>query len=299
MSTSLWTIEQDRATARGRLRDWVELTKPRLTALVLVTVVVGAVASGSWRMDALTLVHLVLGTALVAASSSAANQCWERDRDARMLRTADRPVPSGRLAVRDVALFSAVSLPVGVVYLATTVNAIVALLGVATWLTYVVVYTPLKTRTYANTAVGAVAGALPIWMGWAATGRSFDLLAVSLFAIVYLWQFPHFMAIAWIYRDDYRRGGYSMLPSADGHGQRAAALATCGAASLLSVSLLPAVYANLGATYVIWALVLGFMYLGAAIRFRASTNDASARTLLRASLIYLPALLIWISMSPR
>ena len=244
MSTSVIAVE--RRTVRAWVRDWVDLTKPRLTLLVLVTVVVGAVVSGAEWMQAGLLLHLLAGTALVAASSSAANQCWERDRDRRMLRTAGRPLPSGRISPREAVGFAAITLAAGVTYLAIAVNTTVALLGALTWVTYVVVYTPLKTRTTANTVVGAVAGALPIMMGWAAAGRGFDLFAASLFGIVYLWQFPHFMAIAWIYRDDYRRAGYQMLPTADVGGQRAAALATFGAASLVSMSLLPAVYGGAG-----------------------------------------------------
>ena len=299
MSTSPWAIQRSDANTSSRVRDWAELTKPRLTLMVLVTVAVGAIASGASWVDLATLCHLLVGTALVAASSSAANQCLERNRDRLMRRTASRPLPSGRIATAEAACFAVATLVVGAAYLSFAVNFTVAALGLLTWITYVVVYTPLKSRTTANTVVGAIAGALPILMGWAASGRGFDMFAVSLFAIVYLWQFPHFMAIAWIYRDDYRRAGYRMLPSADDSGQRAAALATAGAVSLLSVSLLPAVFAGAGLDYLVWALTLGFMYLAAAVRFRIATNDHSARTLLRASLVYLPALLVWLSLTPR
>ena len=222
--------------------DFVDLTKPRIVSLVLVTVGVGAWC-GSWGGTSPWLVlHALLGTALVAASGSALNQLLERRADARMRRTADRPLPSGRLSSREVIAFASATIVAGLVYLAATTGLETTLLGLLTWVLYVWIYTPLKSRSVGNTVVGAVAGAMPILIGWSAVGGPWNLFAAALFFIVYLWQFPHFMAIAWIYRQQYAAAGLRMLPSVDPTGFRTGAHAVVAAAALLPVGMLPGVW---------------------------------------------------------
>ncbi len=238
MSMPTLAIER-RDSLLARAADYVELTKPRIATLVLVTVVVAAFVADWGPPSGWLLLNTLLGTALVAASASALNQWLERDTDALMVRTADRPLPAGRLSVAQVVTFGLVSVVLGVGYLAAFVGWTTAALGLLTWLLYVVIYTPLKRRTPANTAVGAVAGALPVLMGWTAVGAPLDLRAWSLFLIVFLWQFPHFMAIAWIYRRDYAGAGLKMLSTVDPSGYRAGAQAIIAALVLVPVSIVP------------------------------------------------------------
>ena len=215
-----------------------------------------------------------------------------------MPRTADRPLPAGRLSGAQVAWFGALTIVVGLVGLAVAVKPATAALGLLTWVLYVWVYTPLKTRTPANTAVGAVAGALPVLMGWTAVGAPLDLRAWSLFLIVFLWQFPHFMAIAWIYRRDYAAAGLKMLPVVDASGYRAAAQAIVTALVLIPVSLVPCLSRPGADLYFAWAVLMGVGQLGCAVAFLVQLNDASARRLLLASLVYLPAIMGLLLLGP-
>jgi protoheme IX farnesyltransferase len=296
MSTSAVALESRRATWVGRLADYVELTKPKIAALVLVTVAVSALVARWGQPDPFVLCHALLGTLLVAASASALNQWIERRRDALMDRTAARPLPAGRLRAGEVLAFGAATLIAGVAYLALAVNVTAAAVGLLTWLLYVALYTPLKSYTWLNTPVGAVAGAMPVLIGWAASGASLDLRAAALFLVVYLWQFPHFMAIAWIYRRQYDRAGMQMLTVVDPSGRRAAVQAVLAATALLPVSLVPALVAPTAAWYVILALILGVGYLACALAFWARISESTARLLLRASLVYLPSLLaVWVA----
>jgi protoheme IX farnesyltransferase len=293
------------ATWLARLGDYVELTKPKISLLVLVTVAVSAFL-GSWGPpNAALLLHTLLGTALVAASASAFNQRLERRTDALMSRTSTRPLPAGRLSDRQVVAFGAATIVAGLAYLAVAVNPLTAVLGAATWILYVVVYTPLKPLTPFNTVVGAVAGALPTLMGWTAVGGSLGfeiggggLKAATLFLIVYLWQFPHFMAIAWIYRRQYAAAGLKMLTVVDPTGRRAGRQAAMAALALIPVSLVP-VLQHAGRGYFALALALGVAYLTAAVRFGWRPDEAGARGLLRISLVYLPALLGLLMLVPR
>jgi heme o synthase len=298
MSTSTLVYVERRGGILVRLADFVELTKPRIAALVLVTVAVAAFVAGWGPPDPLLLVNTLLGTTLVAASASALNQWLERDSDARMARTADRPLPAGRLGSTEVLVFSAATIGLGFVYLALAVNWRTAALGLLTWFVYVWIYTPLKTRTSANTAVGAVAGALPVLMGWVAVGAPLGLKAFTLFLIVFLWQFPHFMAIAWIYRHQYAAAGLQMLPVVDPSGRRAGVQAVLSALVLVPVSLVPAVLELAGGAYFGWALVLGLGQLACAVAFLWRLDEISARRLLRASLVYLPAVLLALVLGP-
>ena len=275
--------------------DYLELTKPRIVALELVTVIVAAYLAAPWGVDASILLHTVVGAALVAASAGAWNQWWEQAADAQMPRTANRPLPAGRLAGKQVIAFGVGTLVAGTVELALAVNVVTAGVALATWLIYVLAYTPLKTRSPLNTAVGAVSGALPILIGWTATGAAIDTRAVALLAAMFLWQFPHFMAIAWLYRADYARAGQRMLTVVDSTGLRAGAQAVIGALAIVPVSLVPALSPQAGSPVIYggWALLLGIGQLAAATLFLLRRDDRSARRLLRASLAYL---ICWMSL---
>jgi protoheme IX farnesyltransferase len=244
------------------------------------------------------LVHALLGTLLVASSASAVNQLIERSGDSLMIRTAHRPLPSGRLSTTAVFAFSVVTVAVGTVYLTLAVDISAAAWALATWLLYVAVYTPLKTRTAQNTAVGAVSGALPVLIGlsvaeadWTA---SILVSGVGLFLVLFLWQFPHLMAIAWIYRRQYDRAGVRMMTVVEPSGLRAGWYAVIGALLLLPASWAPALFQPWSESllYLSIATFLGVAQLRFAIRFLRSRTDQTARVLLRASLLYLPLLLV-------
>jgi protoheme IX farnesyltransferase len=277
----------------GRIRaaDFVELTKPRIALLALATVVVGAfLASGGAPAPGL-LLHVLLGVAFVAGGASALNQLFEHDVDRLMQRTCHRPLPSGRLKPLEVGWFGAALGITGAVYLAVTVNSLTALLAVFTFCTYVFLYTPLKRRTSLNTVVGAVPGALPPVLGWTAVRGTLDIEAGALFLIVFLWQFPHFLAIAWIHRADYSRAGLKMLPTLDACGRLTGRQMVVYSLALLPVSLLPSIMGLVGVYYFFGALILGTTLLASAIAFSLFDKNVQARQLLRVSLIYLPGLL--------
>jgi len=274
--------------------DYVELTKPRIGMLVLVTVAVSYCCARWGQPEPWVLLHVLAGTLLVAGSASAWNQWLERRLDLRMDRTADRPLPSGRLRASEALTFAVVTILAGELYLALAVNLSAAGWGLLTWVLYVWLYTPLKTRTSLNTAVGAVAGALPVFIGWSAAGTPYDVRAAALFTVVFLWQFPHFMAIAWMYRQQYGQAGMKMLPVVDPTGKSSGLQAACGALALLPVSLVPAVQlpAPGRAIYVVAVLLLGLVQFAFAVGFCVALSDLAARRLLRATLVYLPALLM-------
>jgi protoheme IX farnesyltransferase len=284
------------SAARARVRwtqcaaDYVELTKPRIVALELVTVIVAAHLAAPRGIDRWVLVHGVLGAALVAASAGAINQWWERTTDARMSRTARRPLPAGRLSSMQVVFFGAATLIVGVLELVLGVGWLTAAVAGATWFVYIFAYTPLKTRSPLNTAVGAVSGALPILIGWTAAGAAVDMRALALMGVMFLWQFPHFMAIAWLHRADYARARQQMLTVVDPTGLRAGAQALIAALLLVPVSLVPALSPQAGsaAVYCLWAILLGAGQVVASTQFLVHRDDVTARRLLRASLVYLP-----------
>ena len=300
MSTSAISIAAPRTTAWAKARDFVELTKPRIALLVLLVVAASGIAASWGVADGWTLLNAVFGTCLVAASASAANQWLERDRDGRMHRTSGRPLPSGRISSRQALLFVAVTVLAGAAWLAFFAGWQPAAWSLVTWLIYVLVYTPLKTRLPANTAVGAVAGALPVLIGWTAAGGQVDTRAVALFLVLFLWQFPHFMAIAWLYRHDYARGGYQMLPVIDPSGRRAGVQSVLAAAALIPVAALPVLNAPnwLSVVYLVGVTMLGLIQLAISFWFLMATSDRSARWLLRMSLVYMPMLLVLLSSIP-
>jgi protoheme IX farnesyltransferase len=293
MSTSL-SIPCRRAAALTAACDFIELTKPRIALLVLLVVAASGIAA-TWTLGGKwALLHAIAGTCLVAASASAANQWLECDRDARMARTSNRPLPAGRLSSRQTLAFILLTLVAGLAWLVLLVGWPAATWGMVTWCLYVLVYTPLKTCWTSNTAVGAIAGALPVFIGWSAVGSEIDFRAMALFLILFLWQFPHFMAIAWLYRHDYARGGYQMLPVIDPTGRRAGVQSVLAAAALIPVAALPVLNApnRAAALYLVGVTALGLVQLGVAFWFLAATSDRSARWLLRMSLVYMPVLLV-------
>lgn len=304
MSTSVLVLENRRSGVIARGASYLTLTKPKIAVLELLAVVAAAcVASSGLPTQLDVLLHALLGTALVAGSASALNQWLEQEADGRMARTADRPLPAGQLTSSEVAWFGGFTMLAGTVYLACLVNVQTAAVGVLTWFLYVWVYTPLKTRSSANTFVGAIAGAGPVLMGWTAmqTGaatREGLVLATTLFLIVFLWQFPHFMAIAWIYRKEYAAIGAKMLPVVEPTGRLAGIQAVMTAALLVPVSLYPSVVMKTGPVYFSVVLVLSLAQLLFSIQFLIRPSDRSARHLLRMSLVYLPILLGLLVASP-
>jgi protoheme IX farnesyltransferase len=281
--------------ARPRLADYVELTRPRIASLVLFTEAAGFWLASAGAPDLLRLMHTLIATALVAAGASALNQVLERQSDALMERTRNRPLPSGRLRPEEAILFGAVLALGGLAYLALTVRQPLAVLAAGfAFAAYVLLYTPLKRKTTLNTLVGAVPGALPPVIGWTAVSGSFGAEAGALFAVVFLWQVPHFLAIAWIYREDYGRAGLCMLPSVDPEGGATGRQMIVYCLALLAASLMPVAVGGAGPVYLAGALIVGIGFLACAIGFSLRHSTARARGVLRASLIYLQGLLtLW------
>jgi protoheme IX farnesyltransferase len=281
------------APARGRLADYVELIRPRIAVLVLFTVGIGGLLASGGTPDWALLLHTILGTGLVASGASALNQLIERQSDGRMTRTESRPLPAGRLQPLEVLVFGSLLTGGGLLYLASAAgHPWAALVAVFTFASYVFIYTPLKSRTTLNTLVGAVPGALPPVIGWVALRGRIDAEAIVLFLIVFLWQLPHFLAIAWIYRDQYGRAGLRMLPVLDATGRRTGRRMVAYCSLLILVSLLPVLFGWSGSVYLLGAVLLGIGFLGSTVEFAAQASEASARRVLRASLVYLPALFL-------
>jgi protoheme IX farnesyltransferase len=275
---------------RARLADFLELTKPRITMLVVVTAAMGYVLAAPAHFDGMLLFHTLIGTALVCAGTSTLNQVWEVTRDARMQRTQRRPLPAGRLSVEAALLFGVLLSLAGLGALACRVNLLAALVAGFTLASYVFVYTPLKSRTWLCTIVGAVPGAMPPVIGWAAARGSLGAGAWALFALLFVWQLPHFYAIAWMYREDYARGGFPMLGVIDPDGRRTAVQIAGWSAALLPASLLPAGLGLAGALYATGALVLGGAFALLAAGMVRHCTAPRARRVFFASILYLPAL---------
>jgi len=278
------------AVSPSRVADFVELTKPRITALVLVTAAVGYAVGGGGALSAINFMLFMAGTALLCGGASALNQYLERDADARMTRTSRRPLPAGRLTPPDALAFGLTISAVGLVVLAG-VNLLTLALGAASILSYVLAYTPLKRVTSLCTVVGAVPGALPPLMGWAAARGSLGPAGWGLFAILFLWQLPHFLAIGWLYREDYARGGFPMLAVSDRDGSSSGRQAALYATALLPVTLAAGLLAAAGKAYLWGALVLGVVFLACALAFLWNRSTGSARRLFLVSVLYLPLLL--------
>lgn len=268
-----------------------ELFKMRLTALVLLTTLVGFYLGTRGPVAWGLMLSAMGGTALLAAGASALNQLLEREHDAKMRRTQDRPLPSGRLTPVAGLVIGGVCAAAGMVWLALAVSLLTALLGAITLASYVLIYTPLKRVTTLNTAIGAIPGALPPLMGWTAARGDISAEGWSLFAILCFWQLPHFLAIAWMYRDEYARAGFVMLPVVDAGGERTGRHAFCHTLGLLTVSLAPFVFKLVGPVYLAGAVVLGAVFAWCAWQFQLQRTEARARRLFYASIFYLPLLL--------
>ena len=274
-----------------RIADFVSLTKPRLNLLVLITTLAGLYLAAPGGVPAWTLVHTLVGTALVAFGAAALNQVWERDTDRLMRRTASRPLPANRLGAAEATVFGIVLSAIGLAELTSMVNATAGAVAALTLVSYLLVYTPLKRRTSLSTLVGAVPGALPPVIGWAAATGSVTLPAIVLFGIVFFWQMPHFLALAWMYRDDYRAAGLPMLPVLEPDGRRTGHQALVYAAALWPVSLLPMMVGLADLPYSIVATGLGFTLIWLSAVFARERSTASARRLFLFTITYLP--LLW------
>lgn len=281
------------AAEPSRAADYVTLAKPRLNVLVVVTTLAGYYM-GHPETNVLLLLHTLVGTALVASGASAFNQLLEIDADGLMRRTRRRPLPSRRLTTNQARVFALVLSTVGTVQLAWGVNLLAASVALATLLTYTVFYTPLKKRTSLATVVGGVPGALPPLIGWAAARNSLSVEAWIMFGIVFLWQMPHFLAIAWLHREDYGQAGFPLLPVVEPDGASTGRQAVLYAAALLPVSLATTAVGLTGLAYAIGAALLGVGFLALAARFAWLRTPQSARRLFFGSLAYLP--LVWILM---
>jgi protoheme IX farnesyltransferase len=278
--------------ASSRLADLITLAKPRLNGLVVLTTAAGYYMASTGSIDLVHLAIVCLGTALVAGGASAANQVMERDTDAMMLRTRQRPVAEGRVTVTEALIFSTVLTIAGLAMLWASAPAPAAWVALATWVSYVAIYTPLKRRTSFATVIGAVPGALPTLIGWAAvTGSVRGMEAWSLFFILFYWQLPHFIAIAWMYRDDYARAGMPMISVIDPTGALSGRQALLWSASLIPFGLLPFVLGMTTWIYAVGAVALGLALVGLSAAFAGHRSIAKARTLFFASIVYLPILL--------
>src|SRR5215831_18229158 len=279
---------------QSNLGDYFALTKPRLNFLVVVTSAAGYYLGSVASINLWDMAEAVVGTALVASGAAVLNQVYERDTDAKMRRTLSRPLPGHRVTAGDATIFGLTLSIAGIALLAFGANTLAALLALATLVVYLVIYTPMKRRSSAATLVGAVPGALPPLIGWAAAHGAVTIGGWTLFAIVFLWQIPHFMAIAWMYRDDYRSAGFPMLPVIEPDGRRTGSHALWFAVALLPVSLAPTFVGLSGWIYFAIALILSLALLVLSIRFAATRSDTSARRLFFGSITYLP--LIWAAM---
>jgi protoheme IX farnesyltransferase len=279
--------------AGRRATDFLALCKPRVVAMVLVTTAVGYYLGGTAApVDYARFLSTLVGTALAAGGTLALNQYMERERDALMHRTRDRPLPDGRIAPVDALIFGSVTTAAGLAYLALAVDALPALVTALTTATYLFAYTPLKPRTSLCSVVGAIPGALPPLTGWAAARGSLGIEAGVLFAIMFLWQIPHSLAIACLYRDDYARAGIRLLPVVEPDGSSTGRHVLSNSFALLMVALMPTMIGLAGATYFVVALALGLLLVLASARLARSASPADARRLLLATLVYLPLLLV-------
>jgi protoheme IX farnesyltransferase len=274
----------------GKLSAYAELTKPRITLLVVLTAAAGFCLGSQQGIDFVRLLNMAVGVALLSSGIATLNQYIERNTDGLMRRTESRPLPSGRLAARDALLFGILLSAAATAYLALLINPLSAALGLVTFASYLFIYTPLKTKTTLSTVLGAFPGAMPPMMGWVAARGDVSLEAWILFAILFLWQFPHFLAIAWMYRDDYARAGIKMLPVVEPEGRVTGQQIISYTLLLVPVSLLPTLINLAGTVYLIGAIVLGIVFLYFSARAAFIRTTWQARQLLLASVLYLPVL---------
>ena len=267
-------------------RDYLELSKSRIVLMVLITTAAGFLI-GARQIDALLLVNTLVGTALVAAGTNALNQYVEREHDARMKRTRFRPLPDGRITPRAALVFSSAVALIGTIYLGLAVNWLTAALGALTLTSYIFVYTPLKRISTLCTIIGAVPGAIPPLMGFTAATGVLGTAGWIVFGILFLWQLPHFMAISWIYRNDYEQAGFAMLSVRDANGSATARQAIVYALLLLPVSVLPTFLGIAGVVYFVGAVAAGGAFVAAAVAFFVDRNNRTAKRLFMISNLYL------------
>jgi protoheme IX farnesyltransferase len=279
------------ATASPRAPDLLMLTKPRLNFLVLLTTLAGYYLGVKPGAGAAVLIHTLVGTALVAGGASALNQAWERTTDARMRRTRMRPLPNGRMQPREAVAFGALLSIAGLIELAVFVNLLSSAMALLSLASYLLFYTPLKTRTSLSTIVGAVPGALPAVIGWTAATNTMSVEGWVLFAIVFMWQMPHFLAIAWLYRHEYAAAGIKLLPVVEPDGRSTGRQAVLYTAALIPISLAPALVDLASAYYMMIALALGAVLMVLSLEFAFTRTEDAARRLFYGSILYLP--LLW------
>ena len=285
-------VASARSQLLSRLNDFYELTKPRMNLLVVLTTTVGFYMASVGPIDWLLLLHTVIGTALTAAGAAVLNQLVERDLDRLMPRTKNRPLPGGRVSPIEALLYGVVLGVSGVSYLGFCVNPLTAMLGAVTLLSYLFIYTPMKRWTSLNTVIGAVPGAIPAAMGWTAFSGALSPEALTLFGILFIWQMPHFLAIAILYRQDYAAGGFKMLPVVDEDLTCTGHQIVLYAAALVPASLMPVLVHMTGATYFAAAMILGLMFLGYGVLCAVRRTRVDAKKLFFASIVYLPLLLL-------
>jgi protoheme IX farnesyltransferase len=285
-------IERSRLSLRERVAAYAELTKPRITFLIVLTSAAGFVLGSRRPVDYVTLLSALFGIGLLSSGIATLNQYAERELDGLMRRTASRPLPAGKLAPWEALAFGSGLTIAAEAYLLIFINPLTALLGLSVIVGYLFAYTPLKTRTSLSTLVGAFPGAVPPLIGWTAARGSVSLEGWVLFAILFLWQFPHFLAIAWMYREDYSRAGILMLPVVEPDGRVTAQQIVVYTLMLLPVSLLPVALGMAGRIYFYGAIVLGLLFLYSSLRAAFSMSRQHARRLLLASVLYLPLLFI-------
>ncbi|MDA2935253.1 heme o synthase [Acidobacteria bacterium AH-259-D05] len=288
------TVEPTAAGYRfnEKLSAFCELTKPGITFLVVLSSAAGFYLASSEPLDLSLLLHTVLGTVLLSGGAAVFNEFIEREADGKMRRTCRRPLPSGRLDERETVVFGGMLIVSGSLYLALLTNILAAFLGMATWAVYLFVYTPLKTKSPMCTTVGAIPGAMPTLIGWAAARGHLDLHALVLFGILFAWQFPHFLSISWIYKEDYKRAGFVMLSSVDPDGRRTGGRILAFTVILLVLSVVPATAGLTGIFYLIGALLLGLAFVWYGFEAALYRSATSARHVLLASVTYLPLLFI-------
>lgn len=278
--------------ARERVSAFVELTKPRIAILLVLTSAAGFYLGTKGSFDVVLFVNTLIAITLLAFGVATLNQFWERDIDELMARTAGRPLPTGRVTHTEALIFGLVQCVLAEIYLAVAVNILTAFLGLLVIVGYVLVYTPLKTRTTASTAIGAIPGALPPLMGWTAAANDITMGAWALFAMQFLWQFPHFLAIAWIFRKEYAAAGIKMLPAVEVDGKITARQIVLFTIMLVPVSLAPYFFGFDGLVFLVGASILGVWQLYASIVAARAKTDAAAKRLLLVTVIYLPLLFI-------
>jgi heme o synthase len=283
-------VEATPLALREKIAAFVELTKPRITFLILLTSAAGFCLGSKGQFDYLALAHALVGIAFLSSGIATLNQYIERNLDGRMRRTHTRPLPAGKLSPAQALAFGVALTLIAEVYLALFVNLLTAAFGVTVIIGYLFCYTPLKTRSSFSTIVGAFPGAMPPLMGWTSATGNAGIEAWALFAILFVWQFPHFLAIAWMYREDYARAGILMLPVVEPEGRLTAQQIVIWTLLLVPVSLFPAVLGTTGTVYFYGAFALGLLFLASSIHAAFSNTRKGARRLLLASVLYLPVL---------